>query len=141
MLITPPQLLIEYKNYAHISTYVYKAEAALDASTSSGVKERARDAKQTASVTGEAPSTSGTSAQRASATQQTARADERDKVQSKLDYASALAFLSQQNYHKASQLFLKIGSAQRLGDWIGKASLISSHLQFFAHIDTSYSPL
>lgn len=46
-------------------------------------------------------------------------AAEREKVQSKLDLASAISHMSQGAYDKAATFFLKIGSIKSLGDWIG----------------------
>jgi len=48
---------------------------------------------------------------------------DREKVQCKLDFATALAHLGQANYEKAAYYFLRLGSAKDLGDWIGKVCL------------------
>jgi len=99
------ELLIEHRNYAHINTYVFKADAALDAATA-------------ANTSGTAP-TGGTPVLTA-ATATKKKSAERDNVQSKLDLATALSHLASTNYEKAAISFLKIGPPKDLGDWIGK---------------------
>jgi COP9 signalosome complex subunit 1 len=47
----------------------------------------------------------------------------REKVQAKLDLASALAYLGQGSYEKAARAFLKIKSIRALDDWAGKVGL------------------
>lgn len=96
--------MIEQRNYAHISSYVFKAEGALD----------------TASAAAASNATAGSN----SAAQPPKKSAERDQVQSKLDFAMALFHLGQANYEKAAQLFLKIGPPDSLGDWIGKVGKI-----------------
>ena len=49
---------------------------------------------------------------------------ERDNVQSKLDFATALSYLASASYEKAAVAFLKIGPPKDLGDWIGKVSFL-----------------
>lgn len=90
------QLLILQRNYSHISTYVFKADAALDAATASG----------------SGSGSTGSSSKKGSA--------EREKVQSKLDFATALSHLGQSNYEKAAYYFLRLGPSKQLGDWAGK---------------------
>lgn len=97
-------MLIEQRNYSNLSTYVFKAEAALDASTAAASNSTAPPLLASASST--------SSIKKKSA--------ERENVQSKLDLAVALSHLSQGNYEKAAQAFLKIGPAKELGDWVGK---------------------
>jgi COP9 signalosome complex subunit 1 len=101
---TPPasQLLIEQRNYSHILTYVFKAEAALDAVNAASAKDANR------------PSPSHPPPENK-------RSEEREKVQSKLDLAAALAHLGHGRYGKAANAFLKLGSVEKLGDWVGKA--------------------
>jgi COP9 signalosome complex subunit 1 len=70
---------LEEGNYAHVSTYVFKAEAALDAAGSSGDKKKA----------GPDPV--------------------KDKIQAKLDLAMAVSLLGQANYDNASWAFMKVG--------------------------------
>lgn len=100
------QLLIEQRNYANLSTYVFKADAALDATA-------AANNTSTSNSTGAPPLAASTSMSKK-------RSTERDNVQSKLDLAAALSHLGQGNYEKAAHAFLKIGSVKELGDWVGK---------------------
>jgi len=110
------QLLIEQRNYSHLTTYVFKADAALDAATA------AANANATASAAGAPAVTS----QGAIATQQKKKivSAEREGVQSKLDFATALSHLGQGNYERAAQHLLKLGPAKELGDWVGKVRSI-----------------
>lgn len=103
---------MEQQNYSHISTYIFKAEAALDAIP----------AQQAA------PQGAATSATPAAAPKKSA---EREKVQTKLDFCSALAALGVSNYEKAASGFLRLGY-KGLDDWFGKVSL-SSMLGAWAH--------
>lgn len=89
-------------NYSHISTYVFKADTALDAASN------AASTTATPAVPGSAPAK---------------KTQERAKWQTKLDFASALAHLGQGNYEKAANLFLKLGSVKELGEWVGKVSM------------------
>ncbi|KAL0945917.1 hypothetical protein HGRIS_012200 [Hohenbuehelia grisea] len=98
MCLSVLELLIEHRNYSHIATYVFKADAAIDAASS---------AAQASGATG-AP----TSSKKGSA--------ERDKVQSKLDFATGLSSLGQAHYEKAAMCFLRLGPPHQLGDWLGK---------------------
>lgn len=99
------QLLIEQRNYSHLTTYVFKAEAALDATAAAA-------SNAAANSTGGGSAVSATSAKK--------KSSERDGVQAKLDLATALSHLGQNNYEKAANAFLKIGSTKELGDWAGK---------------------
>ncbi|KDR76888.1 hypothetical protein GALMADRAFT_245996 [Galerina marginata CBS 339.88] len=99
------ELLIEQRNYSHLTTYVFKADAALDAAT-------AATAPPPASTTGAPTPTVTAGAKKKSA--------ERDNVQAKLDLATALSHLGQGNYEKAAHSFLKIGPTKDLGEWAGK---------------------
>ncbi len=102
---TPPvQLLMEQRNYSHIATYVFKAEAALDSASVAR-----------ANTGPEAPAGS------AQANKEKRNA-ERERVQTRLDIAAALSHLGQSNYEKAAQTFLKAGPVKGLEDWSGKAS-------------------
>ncbi|KAF8893072.1 26S proteasome subunit RPN7-domain-containing protein [Infundibulicybe gibba] len=94
-------VLIEQKNYSHLPTYVFKADAALDAATATSNPNNAPSAIPTV-TTGKKKSV------------------EREGVQSKLDFATALSFLGQANYEKAARTFLRLGPAKELGNWIGK---------------------
>ncbi|KAF8953325.1 26S proteasome, regulatory subunit Rpn7, partial [Flammula alnicola] len=100
------ELLIEQRNYSHLTTYVFKADAALDAAT--------------AANTAPAPGSTGAPAPTASAAGSKKKSAERDNVQAKLDLATALSHLGQGTYEKAALCFLKIGPAKDLGDWVGK---------------------
>ncbi|TDL27911.1 hypothetical protein BD410DRAFT_894056 [Rickenella mellea] len=104
------ELLIDQRNYAHITTYVYKADSAIDMTTPAA-----------AAAGNNGASTSGTST---TAPQQlhkkAAPSAEREKLQTILDVASAIAFLGQASYEKAALTFLKLGNPKGLGDWNGK---------------------
>ncbi|KAJ3833569.1 26S proteasome subunit RPN7-domain-containing protein [Lentinula raphanica] len=100
------ELLIEQRNYSHLPTYVFKAEAALEAVASSSANAAKGDnasSRKTASST--------TSA-------------DREILQSKLEFATALGQLAQSNYERAAYHFLRLspgtGSQGGLGDWFGK---------------------
>ena len=102
--------MIEHRNYAHLTTYVFKADAALDTATTA-------NASATAPPGGGAPvPTAATTIKKKSI--------ERDNVQSKLDFATALSYLASTSYEKAAISFLKIGPPKDLGDWIGKVSFL-----------------
>jgi len=106
------QLLIEQRNYSNLSTYVFKADAALDATA-------AANNTSSSNSTGAPPLA-------ASISMSKKRSTERDNVQSKLDLAAALSHLGQGNYEKAAHAFLKIGSVKELGDWVGRVCQLSS---------------
>lgn len=99
MCIAILELLILQGNYSHISTYVFKADTALDAASN-------------AASAAAAPAAPGAGPAK--------KSQERAKWQTKLDFASALSNLGQGNYEKAANLFLKLGSVKELGDWAGK---------------------
>ncbi|KAH7920716.1 PCI-domain-containing protein [Leucogyrophana mollusca] len=101
MCLSVLELVIEQRNYAHISSYIFKAEAALE-SASANAANNANNPATTAPAPTKKPS------------------PERDQVQAKLDFAMALSHLGQGNYEKAAVSFLKVGSADQLGDWISK---------------------
>ncbi|KAH9832148.1 PCI-domain-containing protein, partial [Rhodofomes roseus] len=103
MCLSVLELLIEHRNYAHMSTYVFKADAALDATSSA-----------------RAPGPGPTAPASAAATGRDKAAAERERVQSKLDVSIALSYLGQGNFEKASQAFLKVGPVKSLGDWAGR---------------------
>lgn len=100
------QLLIEQRNYSHLTTYVFKADAALDAASA---------AAQASAAGG-----SGAAAVPPTAAAKKRGSAERDSVQSKLDLSTALSHLGQGSYEKAAQYLLKLGPAKELGDWVGK---------------------
>jgi len=99
------QLLIEQRNYANLTTYVFKADAALDASAAAAANNT---------------SSNSTGAQASSSSAAKKRSSERENIQSKLDLAGALSYLGQGSYEKAAHSFLKIGNVKELGDWVGK---------------------
>jgi COP9 signalosome complex subunit 1 len=101
------QLLIEQRNYSHLVTYVFKADAALDA----------------ASATASASANNGPTPAAGSSNNSKKKSSERESVQSKLDLATALSHLGQANYQKAAYYFLRLGPARELGDWVGKVWL------------------
>ncbi|KAF9225056.1 G protein pathway suppressor 1 [Gyrodon lividus] len=100
MCLSVLELVIEQRNYAHITSYIYKAESALEAAANVA----------TAGTNTTAPAQSAP--RKASA--------EREQVQSKLDFAMALSHLGQGNYEKAASAFLRLGPAEQLENWIGK---------------------
>ncbi|PAV18220.1 G pathway suppressor 1 [Pyrrhoderma noxium] len=101
MCLSILELVIEQRNYGHITTYVFKAEAALDSIRTSD------------------PSSPGGQSEKL--VHKKARPSaERERVQSKLDVANALAYLGAGQYEKAATTFLKLGHPKNLEDWIGK---------------------
>ncbi|KZV95984.1 PCI-domain-containing protein [Exidia glandulosa HHB12029] len=100
MCLSVLELLVEQQNYSHISTYIFKAEAALDAIPA---QQAAPQGAATTATQSQAPKKSA----------------EREKVQTKLDFCSALAALGVSNYEKAATGFLKLGY-KGLEDWFGK---------------------
>ncbi len=57
-----------------------------------------------------------------SAQKKPAASAEREKVQTKLELATALSYLGQASYEKAATAFINIGQPKGLGDWNGKVS-------------------
>lgn len=104
--------MIEQRNYTHISSYVYKADGALES---------------TAAATAAASTESGAIPASAQPTSKKV-SPEREQVQSKLDFAMALAHLGQGNYEKAASLCLRLGPPSQLGDWVGKVGTSSGGL-------------
>ncbi|TCD63420.1 hypothetical protein EIP91_005419 [Steccherinum ochraceum] len=100
------ELLMEQRNYPHIPTYVFKAEAALEAITGSRVAA-ANNQQNTASNPNAKP-----------AAKEKAMS-ERDRTQTKLDVALAMSYFSQGQYEKAAQAFLKVGAMSNLEQWAG----------------------
>jgi COP9 signalosome complex subunit 1 len=90
------QVLIEQRNYAHIGSYVYKAESALEMSSTGG---------------------SGSARRAASAADQASNEAYKERVQSKLDLATALSNVAAGHYEKAARGFLKIKSIKSLENW------------------------
>ncbi|KAH0578571.1 hypothetical protein H2248_003718 [Termitomyces sp. 'cryptogamus'] len=107
MCLSILELLLEQRHYSHISTYVFKAEAALEAAQNSSNTGNGGNGDSTG-----VPTPSVTTGKKKSSL-------ERQQVQSKLELATALSHLGQASYEKAAQSFLRIGPAKELGDWIG----------------------
>ncbi|TRM67147.1 G protein pathway suppressor 1 [Schizophyllum amplum] len=99
MCLSVLELLIEQRNYTHLPTYVFKAETALDAAVA---QEKSASSNPTAPA---GASKKGSA--------------DRDRIQSKLDFAQALANLGQGYYDKAAFHFLRIGPSKDLDDWLG----------------------
>ncbi|KAJ7151400.1 26S proteasome subunit RPN7-domain-containing protein [Mycena crocata] len=108
MCLSVLELLIEQRNYSHLPTYVFKADAALDAASAAA----ANTAKEGDPAT--APAAAPLLNKRK------AISEDRERVQSKLDFATALSSLASGNYQKAAYSFLKLGPAKDLGEWMGR---------------------
>ncbi|KAJ7028669.1 26S proteasome subunit RPN7-domain-containing protein [Mycena alexandri] len=107
MCLSVLELLIEQRNYSHLPTYVFKADAALDAASAAATNAKEGEA---ATAPAAAPLLN----------KRKAVSEDRERVQSKLDFATALASLASGNYQKAAHSFLKLGPAKDLGDWMGR---------------------
>ncbi|KAJ7178076.1 26S proteasome subunit RPN7-domain-containing protein [Mycena filopes] len=105
MCLSVLELLIEQRSYSHLPTYVFKADAALDAASSAAATAKEGDA---ATAPAAAPLLN----------KRKAVSEDRERVQSKLDFATALSSLSAGNYQKAAHAFLRLGPAKDFGDWI-----------------------
>ena len=99
------QLLIEQRNYAHIPTYIFKAENALDGLSSSAA---APNASSSATATATAPAAS-----------QSAKKDPYAPTYAKLALCTALSLLSQGAYAKAGAKLLSLPASGAGGAWIG----------------------
>ncbi|KAJ7845916.1 G protein pathway suppressor 1 [Mycena leptocephala] len=88
------------------ATYVFKADAALDAASAAAAKPRKAMAP---------PCPRADASQQA---QSRVRGPRARTVQA--DFATALSNLSAGNYQKAAYTFLKLGPAKDFGDWMGK---------------------
>ncbi|KAJ7507157.1 26S proteasome subunit RPN7-domain-containing protein [Mycena galericulata] len=106
MCLSVLELLIEQRNYSHLPTYVFKADAALDAAQAAAAN--AKEGEGAASTA--APLLN----------KKKAVSEDRERVQSKLDFATALSSLASGNYQKAAHSFLKLGPAKDFGDWMGR---------------------
>ncbi|KAJ6590942.1 26S proteasome subunit RPN7-domain-containing protein [Mycena vulgaris] len=106
MCLSVLELLVEQRNYSHLPTYVFKADAALDAASAAAANAKEGDATAPAA----APLLN----------KRKAVSEDRERVQSKLDFATALSSLASGNYQKAAYSFLKLGPAKDFGDWMGK---------------------
>ncbi|XP_006455086.1 hypothetical protein AGABI2DRAFT_209370 [Agaricus bisporus var. bisporus H97] len=114
MCLSVLELLIEQRNYSHLSTYVFKAEAALDSTTAATGTNGGSAGITAASTAGPSASAgNNTNAKRKGPT-------EKEIVQTRLEFATALSHLGQGHYEQAALAFLRIGPAKELGDWIGK---------------------
>ncbi|KAI0672247.1 G protein pathway suppressor 1 [Trametes maxima] len=102
MCMSVIELLMEQRNYSHIATYVFKAEAAFDTVMAAR-----------SMMNPEAPAGSAQA-------NKDKRNAEREKLQTKLDVATALSHLGQSNYEKAATTFFKAGPVKSLDDWAGK---------------------
>ena len=115
MCVSVLELLIEQRNYAHIPTYVFKADAALDVASSL--------AGSSASAQGQTQASAGSAPQqlhKKAGGGQGQASPEREKVQTKLDVATGIASLGQGYFEKAAVTFLKLGPPKALDDWNGK---------------------
>ena len=98
MCISVLEILLEQQNYAHLSTYIYKAETALDASQPATTGPGGRKATGGAAATAPSP--------------------DRLRISTKLEFASAMSEMGAGRYDKAAYAFLKM--KRDLGDWNGK---------------------
>ncbi|KAJ7436393.1 hypothetical protein B0H11DRAFT_2364691 [Mycena galericulata] len=96
------ELLIEQRNYSHLPTYTFKADAAQAAVANA--KEGEGAASTAAPLLNKKKAVS----------------EDRERVQSKLDFATALSSLASGNYQRAAHSFLKLGPAKDFGDWMGR---------------------
>lgn len=111
MCIAVLELLIEQRNYAHIPTYVFKAEPALDASTNA-----LRSTTYTSASSAATPHAAATAAQAS----KDRLMNERQKTQTKLEVATGISHLGLGSYEKAASAFLRAGSAVSLGIWASR---------------------
>ncbi|KAJ7084048.1 26S proteasome subunit RPN7-domain-containing protein [Mycena belliarum] len=107
MCLSVLELLIEQRNYSHLPTYVFKADAALDAAAAAASNAKEGDGAAAPAVA-------------TLLNKKKAVSEDRERVQSKLDFATALSSLASGNYQKAAYAFLKLGPAKDFGDWMGK---------------------
>jgi len=100
----------------HLTTYIFKADAVLDSAASAAASSSNNGGDLVMATT-------AASAAKKKVTLGSRSSAERDTYQSKLDLASTLLYLGQENYEKVAQCFLKLGLAKDLGDWVGKVRL------------------
>lgn len=98
------QVLIEQNNYAQISTFVFKAESALD------IPGPQAAGKKPATGTAPAPT------------------PDKERIQTKLELCGALANMYQGNYDTAAYGFLKL--KRDLSDWQGKVPFFFAFSRF-----------
>ncbi len=103
------QLLVEQLNYAHLSTYVYKAETALESTAVSS--SLTKDA-----TTGESDILTQRMKLPQRKTTSVASSPERDLAQTMIDLAAALSHLGQKHYEKAALGFTRLCKPDKLGD-------------------------
>ncbi|KAI6120146.1 26S proteasome subunit RPN7-domain-containing protein [Pisolithus croceorrhizus] len=124
MCMSVLELAVEQRNYAHIPSYVYKAEGALESLTivvpqssamaiGTGFSSTTGGGGIGASVTGSVGGGSGQASQGGKPT-------DRDHMQTKLEFVLALSHLGTGAYDKAAIAFLRLGPPEQLRDWIGK---------------------
>ncbi|KAK2463351.1 hypothetical protein APHAL10511_004662 [Amanita phalloides] len=93
------ELMIEQRNYSNLTTYIFKAEAALEATLA--VNPNSGNAT-------------------ANAAAQNAKKRDKEHIQTKLDLATAFAHLGQGSYEKVAAYIFRLGPPKDLGDWVGK---------------------
>ncbi|KAF8624719.1 hypothetical protein AX17_007050 [Amanita inopinata Kibby_2008] len=104
MCLSVIELMIEHRNFSNLTTYLFKAEATLEAS-----------------MAGNGPASSGNATgSGASNSALQARKREKEQIQTKLDLATAFSHLIQTNYEKVALYMFRLGPPKDLGDWIGK---------------------
>ncbi|SRR5258708_26598649 len=110
------QLLIETCDYAHIATYVFKAEGALS-------PPETKDKKGAVPPAGSAAAAAAASA---------ALNPDREKAVAKMELANAISYLSVGNYEKAAFAFSKLNRS--LDDWLGKVTLFQDLCTLLAQV-------
>ena len=103
------ELLIEQRQYAHIPTYTFKAESALDAITAIRPPNPQGAGGNGGDASAARPSLSDKEKERLTA--------EKDRTQTKLDLSAALSYFGQGNYDKAAGAFIKLGPVKYLENW------------------------
>ncbi|KAH6902040.1 26S proteasome subunit RPN7-domain-containing protein [Coprinopsis sp. MPI-PUGE-AT-0042] len=98
MCLSVLELLINQRNYSHLTAYIFKQPLPPPAVATAGV----------------------TAAGAAQQKKKAAARGEREGVQANLSLATALSYLGQGNYEKAATSLLNVGSPSNLVDWIGK---------------------
>lgn len=99
--------MIEHRSYANLTTYIFKAEAALEATTASNGP---------LGNSGSAPPTQSAAA--------AAKKRDKEQLQSRLDLATAFSHLGLGNYEKVASYIFRLGPPKDLGDWTGKVSRV-----------------
>lgn len=110
------ELLIEQRNHVHMPSYIFKAESALEATT----------VIRPPNASGSGAGTARRDGPEAPIRQQISEKDKermsalKEKVQTKLELATALSFLGQGSFEKAANTFVKMGPVAGLEDWAEK---------------------